>query len=246
MTLVNRDCLSVMEDASGRLSALVVSSDEDRETFRTDVLEYASFEADPETVFTDDLWITQMWKAGSGRHFLCGALGTVLWQKGKTFRRAALEATQLYGIWGLAENAVYTVGAKGRCFRFDGTKWIAMHLPGGTDLGAVHGRSESDVVVVGDDGLVARWDGSAWRVLDLPISDRLRGTHVTPEISPRVVDDGLIRRRPSSSSSPGSSSSFSSSSRAVSGLMRARRRVRRVRHLGSGRQRGRAAASRVR
>lgn len=181
MTLVNRDCLSVMEDAAGRLSALVVSSDADRESFRTDVMEYDGFEAEPRTIFTDDLWASQMWKAASGRHFLCEVLGTVLWQEGASFRRAKLDATQLFGIWGLAEDAVYTVGAEGRCFRFDGKAWTPMHVPGGPALSAVHGRSQEDVAVVGDDGLLARWDGSDWRVIELPVKARLRAVHVMPD-----------------------------------------------------------------
>lgn len=181
MDVVHRDCLAVMEDDAGRVSALVVSSDADRETFRTDVLEYDGFEAEPRTVFTDDIWVSQMWKAASGRHFLCEVLGTARWQEGATFRRAELDATQLYGIWGLAENAVYTVGGEGRCFRFDGAEWTAMHLSGGPDLSAVHGRSETDLAVVGNDGLVARWDGSRWRVLDLPVNARFRAVHAMPD-----------------------------------------------------------------
>lgn len=179
--ITNRDCLSVMEDAAGRISALVVSSDEDREAFRTDVLEYDGFAAEPRTVFTDDVWVSQMWKATSGRHFLCEVTGAVRWQEGATFRRAELDAPQLFGIWGYAEDAVYTVGSEGRCFRFDGAAWHAIHLVGGADLSAVHGRSESDVAVVGNDGLVARRDAGGWRVLDLPVRARLRAVHVMPD-----------------------------------------------------------------
>jgi hypothetical protein len=178
MEIVNRDCLAVAEDRSGRISALVVSSDEDRETFRTDVLGYAAFDANPETLFSDDIWVSQMWKSPAGRHFLCDVLGTAIWQDGSAFRRTKLDAAQLYGIWGLSDDAVYTVGNAGRCFFFDGSEWTSMHLDGGPDLSAVHGRSITDMVVAGNDGVIARWDGSEWRTEDLAMNARFRAVHM--------------------------------------------------------------------
>jgi hypothetical protein len=170
----NRDCLSILDDAQGRASVLLVSSDEERESFRSDILCYEDFAGEPQTVFSDDIWLSWMWKTGSGRHFACEILGSVFWQTGQGFQREKLSPDQLFRIWGLSDSSVYTVGATGRCFGFDGSRWSDMSKGLKGYLHAIHGVSPNRLVCAGDTGFVAFWDGEKWTPLDLQIGFNFR------------------------------------------------------------------------
>ncbi len=178
MTTFNRDCLSILEDAEGRVSLLVVSSDEDRESFRSDILCYDDFTAEPRTVLAEDVWLSWMWKSAGGRHFACEILGSVYWETGRGFQREKLSEHQLFRIWGLSDSAVFAVGAAGRCFGFDGSRWVDMSTGLRGYVHALHGVAPDRLVCAGDSGFVAFWDGAGWTPVELGVGFDFRSAYM--------------------------------------------------------------------
>ena len=174
MEQVNRDCLSVMADETGAISALVVSSDEDRETFLSEILHYQDFAADPQVIFSRDIWLSQMWKSKQGRHFMCEVLGQVHWQTAGGFEQLKLSTDQLYCIWGLDDDRVFAAGANGRCFGFDGRSWSDMSSGLSGDISALHGTSMQTLYAAGSRGFAALWREETWESLDLPVNHDFR------------------------------------------------------------------------
>ncbi|PID38779.1 MAG: hypothetical protein CSB49_03820 [Proteobacteria bacterium] len=62
----------------------------------------------------------------------------------------------LFSIWGVDENTIWTVGSEGTILYWDGTKWTREASPTEVTLTSVWGTSENDVFAVGFDGTVLR------------------------------------------------------------------------------------------
>lgn len=74
----------------------------------------------------------------------------------------AVGAEALSGFWGSSPSDVWTIGASGRIFHWNGSEWA--YVPSGTTaaLFAVWGSSSDDVWAVGTRGTVLRWNGERW------------------------------------------------------------------------------------
>ncbi|MHC2300750.1 hypothetical protein [Rhizobium mongolense] len=174
---INRECLSVGQSEDGRLSVLVVSTDEDRENFKSSLFEYDRFEGDAALIFEDDIWLSNMWKSPTGTHFVCEILGRCFHDLTGTFVGTKVSLRRLFKIWGLHDRAVYVVGAEGTCFRFDGTGWVDMSAGLQGYVHAVGGVAEDALFCAGDNGFIARSSGGPWQRIDIPANPDLRGVY---------------------------------------------------------------------
>lgn len=78
----------------------------------------------------------------------------------------------VFGMWGMAEDAFFAVGQDGMMLFHDGTGFSAQAIEGatGATLRAVHGAGPAFAVAVGDAGEVVRFDGAGWRREVVPIA----------------------------------------------------------------------------
>lgn len=191
MSLVSRECVSI-SGASGGISALVVSCDEERESFLSELIVYKDFAADQKVVLSKNIWLSQMWKSAGGRHFMCEVLGSVHWQTKTKFQQKKLSDDQLFCIWGLDDDTVFTAGAKGRCFRFDGASWSDASEGLVGHLSALHGTSAQNLYAVGDKGFVARWRGASWDPLALSVRHDFRAVHAMADGAVYLAGEGGV------------------------------------------------------
>lgn len=91
--------------------------------------------------------------------------------------------TTLFGIWGCADDDVWSVGGdpsegeKDVIVHFDGDAWTRAAVPGSPDvqLLKVWGASCDAVWVVGAGGTILHWDGDAWTAQDSGVRTALSG-----------------------------------------------------------------------
>jgi hypothetical protein len=74
----------------------------------------------------------------------------------------AAGATALYGISGIASNAIWAVGDKGVIIRWNGTRWIPQTSGTGVTLNAVWASAVDDVMAVGYAGRASHYNGANW------------------------------------------------------------------------------------
>lgn len=174
------ECLAVLGDARDRRSVLVVSTNDNKDSYLTEVLHYEDEDGSPTTIFAEDIWCTSMWKSAEGRHFLCDTFGVCYWQRDDgTFASQRVADKVLHHIWGLHGRAVYAIGEDGTCLRFNGETWINMSEGLDGQIYAISGLSENDLYVAGNRGLLAHWNGEKWNRIDLAIDAAWRGLKVT-------------------------------------------------------------------
>ncbi len=119
-----------------------------------------------------DLW--WVFPRGPDEAWAVGAGGRVVHIEGDAETVAVVDdAVTLFGIWGAADDDLWTVGAElaigpggGRLYHYDGATWTAQTLPesaaNAAQLYKVWGRSADDVWVVGAGGLTLHFDGASW------------------------------------------------------------------------------------
>jgi hypothetical protein len=175
------ECITVVGDAQDRRSVLLVSTNDNRDSHLSEVLSYEVEDGPSVTVFAEDILCTDMWKSRDGRHFLCDNLGSCHWQQDDgSFVQRPVTDRVLYAIWGLHERAVYAIGEKGTCLRFDGSDWIDMSEGLEGYVHAISGTAENDLCAVGDNGLFAHWNGVSWKRIDLGTNVDWRALEITP------------------------------------------------------------------
>ena len=78
------------------------------------------------------------------------------------------QGNDLSAVWGVAPDAVWTVGDVGSILYWNGTRWGA--TPSGTTarLNGVWGTGANDVWAVGDAGTIVRWTGESWATFSSP------------------------------------------------------------------------------
>ena len=147
---------------SGVCAVLVVTTDEERIDFRSDVFEYDNFlQGGGRIVFNVDDWVNWMWLSPSGKYFLGEMLGRCHTNVSGRFVRSRRLAKKLFKIWGLHDRAAYMVGSEGACFRFDGRDWLDMSAGVPNNLHAIGGTAEDNLFCAGDDGFVEPHFGTA-------------------------------------------------------------------------------------
>lgn len=165
---LGRDCVSIVSHDTGGAAVLVVSANEDRSRFNSEVFHLSNIEAMPSRIYEFDEWLTSMWVSPSGVYFLASALGTCIHDDGGAYVEHKVSDKRLFRIWGLHDRAVYAVGAHGTCARFDGFAWSTMNAGLTGHLYGIAGTREDNLICVGYGGFVARYDGSRWTPLELP------------------------------------------------------------------------------
>ncbi|MCF6099656.1 hypothetical protein [Mesorhizobium muleiense] len=173
-----RECITVIAHEGSAASVLVVSTDEDRQSFNSEVFRFSDIEVPPTQIFQVDDWISSMWASSVGTYFLAGVLGDCFTNLSGSFARQQATTNRLFRIWGLHDHAVYAVGADGTCVRFDGARWLPMSEGLSGHLYAISGRQEDNLVCAGDGGFVARYDGARWQPIELPTNAAFRAVHV--------------------------------------------------------------------
>lgn len=127
-------------------------------------------------------WFTGLWRAHSGRVFVCDGTGEVHVNPDLTapdahqrWVRQKLKAS-LDGVWGLDDSNVYVWGGtfdnRFLMFRWDGRSWTEMPSPS-FDVRAVHGLSPASLCAVGVKGSIGLWDGGRWTRMSSPLADDL-------------------------------------------------------------------------
>jgi hypothetical protein len=174
MATYSRECLSVGCKDGDVVAVLVVSTDEERVSFRSDVFEFDALERPPRVLLQADEWYSSMWVSPTGHHFLCEILGGALHDLAGTFTEDRLPGGRLFRIWGLHDRAVYTVGENGRCFRFDGRGWTDFSAGLQGYVHAIGGTAENALFAAGDYGFVARSSGGAWQPVAIPANPDIR------------------------------------------------------------------------
>ena len=175
----HRECISICcEEKSGGASALVVSSDEDSQSFRSEMFKFADIEVPPKVCFDVDEWLTSMWVSKTGTHFLCGALGDVYSNASGKYTGAKVSDHRLFKVWGLDDTAVFAVGSDGACVAYDGKTWKSLNEGLSGHLYAIGGSHKDNLLCVGDGGFVARFDGKKWTTLKLKTKAAFRAVYV--------------------------------------------------------------------
>jgi hypothetical protein len=104
-------------------------------------------------------------RIGSTR-FAVGLRGTILRDQGQGWKPMSSGTTvDLYGVHGLATNAVYAVGATGTVRFWNGSSWNAFEpAPPASVVSTLRAvrKVGIELVAVGDGGLTLRFDGSKW------------------------------------------------------------------------------------
>lgn len=172
-----RECIGVSAHPGTAGSVLVVSSDEERQSFNSEVFRFEVIDTPAKQVFQVDDLVTSMWISGSGKCFLAGALGRCWEDATGTARTSQITGQRLFRIWGLDENDVYAVGESGTCMHFDGTTWRPRNEGLAGYLYALAGTSPTSILCAGDGGLLARFDGTRWSRIALPTTAALRAVH---------------------------------------------------------------------
>lgn len=178
---LTRECVAVAAHEGSAGSVLVVSSDEDRQRFNSEVFRFSDIETPARQLFQVDEWLTSMWVSPTGTYFLAGALGECFSNVGGSFASQRASEKRLFRIWGLHDRAAYAVGADGTCVRFDGEEWRSMNEGLSGHLYAIAGTREDHLVCAGDGGFVARYDGARWRRIELPTTAAFRGVEVVED-----------------------------------------------------------------
>lgn len=114
-----------------------------------------------------------------------GARGVIRRDDGDTFTTptsttAVTTGAATFKVFGLAPDAVYVVGQRGRAARWDGARFTVLATPTEDTLFAVHGAEGAGVFAVGGAlrGVVLRLDGDTW-VDETPAdAPALNGVHV--------------------------------------------------------------------
>lgn len=163
----NVACVSVVGDAHDRRSVLLVSSNDNEDSYLSEVLFYDE-DAAATTIFAEDVRCTDMWKSKGNRHFLCDTMGVCHWQdRDGAFVSRQVTDKVLYAVWGLNDTTVFAIGEQGTCLRFDGTDWTDMGDGLSGYLHGIGGTSTSNLYVAGDNGFLAHWDGRSWSPVEL-------------------------------------------------------------------------------
>ena len=68
----------------------------------------------------------------------------------------------LWGIHGLADDAIWAVGRAGTLLHFDGASWSEQDSATPFDLLAVWAAADDDLWVAGDNGVCRHWNGATW------------------------------------------------------------------------------------
>lgn len=170
-------CDSVALGSNGELFTLVVYTD--GEGYNSYVLEEVDLSLDRvERIEHLDLqiWLTDLWRAESGRMFVCDENGKVhVGRTGAWTVEATESPRSLTCVWGLAEDTVFTAGDAGVVFQRRGTAWPAISPALGQTLFGIGGTSPTDLYVCGDRGFLAHFDGRTWTGIPLPTNNRLLG-----------------------------------------------------------------------
>lgn len=96
-----------------------------------------------------------VWIVGDVSIVRCSAAGSCATQ-------ATPGGGALYGVWGTSTTNVYTVGANGRIFHFDGTSWTPMSSPTGARISHLAGSGANDIWAAADT-VILHFDGTAWK-----------------------------------------------------------------------------------
>ncbi|MCB1162855.1 hypothetical protein KDL67_09240, partial [bacterium] len=72
----------------------------------------------------------------------------------------------LWGIHGLADDAIWAVGRSGTLLHYDGTGWSELDSATPFDLLAVWAAADDDLWVAGDNGVCRHWNGATWTDYD--------------------------------------------------------------------------------
>jgi hypothetical protein len=114
-----------------------------------------------------------------------GARGVIRRDDGDIFTTPTSTAAVTAGaatfkVFGLAADAVYVVGQRGRAARWDGARFTVLATPTEETLFAVHAADAASVFAVGGAlrGVVLRLDGDAWVDETPPDAPALNGVHV--------------------------------------------------------------------
>ena len=95
--------------------------------------------------------------------------------------------SDLHAVWGTSPSNVYSVGAGGHIFSFDGTEWKPMASPTDENLNAVWGTSASDVYAAGENSTVLHYDGSTWTIVLLADQIPATSLHAIGGTSPKDI-----------------------------------------------------------
>lgn len=126
--------------------------------------------------------------------FMGGEGGLILRYEGGSFTTMPTPGSgTVFGIWAAAPDDVWAVGGTGAsagfAWRYDGSAWSEVELPGLDDRGLfkVWGNAADDVWMVGAGGAAYHWDGSAVSAVDAGTTRTLFTVHTEGE---RVVAVG--------------------------------------------------------
>lgn len=102
----------------------------------------------------------------------------------------------LYGIWGVDQQAQFVVGANGVARRFTGPIDLELTDTGTTaTLRAVAGWSATKIIAVGDAGTAILWDGSSWSPIPTGVTATLHAVvFIDADTAYAVGDGGTVLR----------------------------------------------------
>jgi hypothetical protein len=106
----------------------------------------------------------QIW--GTSPISLWGVSAWGIWRwDGTAWSRPVTTWTNLYAIWGAAEDDVWAVGAGGLILHYDGTAWAEKTSPTTSALYDVWAGAANDAWAVGGSHALLHWDGESWSKL---------------------------------------------------------------------------------
>jgi photosystem II stability/assembly factor-like uncharacterized protein len=109
---------------------------------------------------TTPLPLFGVWTSTQGADLITVGLGGAIFRRAEgevMFTREDTRVSQdLYGVFGVARDRVYAVGARGSILRYDGSEWAVTGSPTSNELFAVHGLADGSLTVaVGSRGTIA-------------------------------------------------------------------------------------------
>ena len=123
--------------------------------------------------------INDIWGTGSADIW---AVGEKIYHYGGSTWKSVIDSVDpqnqwggLYGIHGSTADNIYSVGAQGRIFSYQGNAWSPLtHVPQ-FPINAIWADSPNDSCAAGENGLLVRYDGTTWRPMSSATNNHLYG-----------------------------------------------------------------------
>jgi hypothetical protein len=114
-------------------------------------------------------------------------------EKGIWVKETINDAAPLNAIWTRGPASAMAVGKSGNVFRWDGTSWGALNVPGvKMDWNAIGAVNDNMLWLVGDGGNIAFWNGKMWMLQPSGTLANLRAIHVIDAQNAWAVGDDVI------------------------------------------------------